>query len=108
MDAKSEVLLRQYDYLSGRVLLINPPTDHLLAEFDQSIQAAVWTWNYNDYLYFQAQQANVHFGAEFPEGEFDQAVIFVPKSRELLNYLIHNVAVYLKQGSQVFLVGEKT
>ena len=107
MDAKSEVLLRQYDYLSGRVLLINPPTDHLLAEFDQSIQAAVWTWNYNDYLYFQAQQTNVHFGAEFPEGEFDQAVIFVPKSRELLNYLIHNVAVYLKQGSQVFLVGEK-
>lgn len=49
----------------------------------------------------------MHFGVEFPEGEFDQAVIFVPKSKELLNYLIHNVAAHLSQGSSVFLVGEK-
>ncbi|WP_347455298.1 methyltransferase [Acinetobacter thermotolerans] len=107
MDAKSEVLLRQYDYLSGRVLLINPPTDQLLSEFDDKIQASIWTWNYNDYQYFQSQQANVHFGAEFPEAEFDQAVIFVPKSKELLNYLIHNVAAHLASGNSVFLVGEK-
>lgn len=107
MDAKSEVLLRQYDYLSGRVLLINPPTDQLLSEFDDNIQASIWTWNYNDYQYFLSQQADVHFGAEFPEAAFDQAVIFVPKSKELLNYLIHNVAAHLSSGSSVFLVGEK-
>ncbi|WP_347455963.1 methyltransferase [Acinetobacter thermotolerans] len=107
MDAKSEVLLRQYDYLSGRVLLINPPTDQLLSEFDDKIQTSIWTWNYNDYQYFLSQQVDVHFGAEFPEAAFDQAVIFVPKSKELLNYLIHNVAVHLSSGSSVFLVGEK-
>ncbi|EBO3250147.1 16S rRNA methyltransferase, partial [Salmonella enterica subsp. enterica serovar Enteritidis] len=45
MDPKSEVLLRQYDFLSGRILLINAPTDDLLAEFDASINPAVWTWN---------------------------------------------------------------
>ena len=72
-----------------------------------SIQASVWTWNFNDYQYFQSQQAQVHFGAELPAGEFDQAVIFVPKSKELLNYLIHNVAAKLALGSSIFLVGEK-
>lgn len=107
MDPKSEVLLRQYDFLSGRILLINAPTDDLLAEFDASINPAVWTWNFNDFQYFQSQQADVHFGAEMPEAEFDQAVIFVPKSKELLNYLLHNVAAQLKRGSSIFLVGEK-
>ncbi|MCO8045773.1 methyltransferase [Acinetobacter bohemicus] len=107
MDPKSEVLLRQYDYLSGRILLLNAPTDELLAEFGESIQPSIWTWNFNDYQYFQARQAEVHFGTEIPAGEFDQAVIFVPKSKELLNYLIHNLAVQLKQGSSIFLVGEK-
>lgn len=107
MDAKSEVLLRQYDYLSGRVLLINAPTDQLFAEFGESVQPYFWTWNFNDYHYFQNQTAPVHFGANFPEGEFDQAVIFVPKSKELLNYVLHNIAAHLQTGSSVFLVGEK-
>ena len=58
MDAKSEVLLRQYDYLSGRVLLINAPTDQLFAEFGESVQPFFWTWNFNDYHYFQNQTAD--------------------------------------------------
>ncbi len=68
MNPQSEVLLRQYDYLSGRVLLINAPTDQLLAELGDSIQTSVWTWNFNDYQYFQNRQAQVHFGAELPVG----------------------------------------
>ncbi|MFV5391469.1 methyltransferase [Acinetobacter towneri] len=107
MDPKSEVLLRQHDYLAGRILLINAPTDDLLTQFDDAIQASVWTWNFNDYQYFQGQHKQVHFGAEFPEGEFDQAIIFVPKSKELLNYLLHNAAHHLQKGSSIFLVGEK-
>ena len=107
MDAKSEVLLRQHDFLKGRVLLINAPTDDLITALDPSIEPSVWTWNFNDFQYFQTQQADVHFGVDLPEKEFDQAIIFVPKSKELLNYIIHNVAVKLKQGCSVFLVGEK-
>lgn len=107
MDPKSEVLMRQIDYLSGRVLLINAPTDTLLAEFDHSITPSLWTWNFNEFQFFQNQQANVHFGAEVPEGEFDQVIIFVPKAKELLNYLLHTVACILPQGASIFLVGEK-
>lgn len=107
MVPQSEVLIRQYNYLSGRVLFINAPTDDLLSHLEDNIDPSVWTWNFNDLQYFQSQQANVNFGVEFPEGEFDQAVIFVPKSKEMLNYLLHNVASHLAKGSSVFLVGEK-
>ncbi len=107
MVPQSEVLIRQYNYLSGRVLFINAPTDDLLSHLEDNIDPSVWTWNFNDLQYFQSQQTNVHFGVEFPEGEFDQAVIFVPKSKEMLNYLLHNVASHLAKGASVFLVGEK-
>ncbi|ANF82412.1 16S rRNA methyltransferase [Acinetobacter sp. NCu2D-2] len=107
MDAKSEVLLRQHDYLKGRVLLINAPTDELRSELDASIVPTFWTWNFNEFQYFQNQGTDVHFGVDLPDQDFDQAIIFVPKSKELLNYIIHNIAVKLSQGCHVFLVGEK-
>lgn len=107
MDPRSEVVIRQHDYLSGRVLLINAPSDDLLSHLGADIQASVWTWNFNEYQYFQKLEANVHFGIDLPEHDFDQAIIFVPKSKELLNYLLHYVVERLGLGASVFLVGEK-
>lgn len=107
MVPQSEVLMRQYEYLNGRILFLNAPTDDLLNHLDDHIDPFVWTWNFNDFQYFQTKQTAVHFGAECPEGQFDQAVIFVPKSKELLNYLLHTVASCLPQGASVLLVGEK-
>lgn len=107
MDPRSEVVIRQHEYLSGRVLLINAPTDDLLSNLEKDIIPCVWTWNYNEFQYFQAKQANVHFGVELPEGSFDQAIIFVPKSKELLNYLLHQAVSRLTLGASIFLVGEK-
>lgn len=107
MDPRSEVVLRQQDYLTGSVLFVNAPCDELQAHLPSQVDARFWTWNYNEYLYFQKQQAPIHFGIELPEADFEQAVIFVPKSKELLNYVLHNVLSRLKIGSSVFLVGEK-
>ena len=107
MDPRSEVVIRQHEYLSGRVLLVNAPTDDLVANLAANITPSLWTWDYNELQYFQTQQANVHFGVDLPEGDFDQAIIFVPKSKELLNYLLHNVVSRLSVGASVFLVGEK-
>ena len=107
MDPRSEVVIRQHEYLSGRVLLVNAPTDDLLSNLEKDITACLWTWNYNEFQYFQSQQANVHFGVDLPEGSFDQAIIFVPKSKELLNYILHNVVSRLGLGASIFLVGEK-
>ena len=107
MDPRSEVVIRQHEYLSGRVLLVNAPTDDLLSNLEKDITPCLWTWNNNEFQYFQLQQANVHFGVDLPEGDFDQAIIFVPKSKELLNYLLHNVVSRLGLGASIFLVGEK-
>ena len=107
MDPRSEVVIRQHDYLSGRVLLVNAPTDDLASNLDKEIEPIFWTWNFNEYQHFQNQQANVHFDVELPEQTFDQAVIFVPKSKELLNYVLHNVVSRLSAGAFIFLVGEK-
>ena len=56
MNPQSEVLLRQYDYLSGRVLLINAPLDELVTELTPEIETTFWTWNYNDEQYLKNQQ----------------------------------------------------
>ena len=107
MDPRSEVVIRQHEYLSGRILLVNAPTDDLPSNLEKDITPCLWTWNYNEFQYFQSQQANVHFGVDLPEADFDQAIIFVPKSKELLNYILHNVVSRLSLGSSIFLVGEK-
>jgi 16S rRNA (guanine1207-N2)-methyltransferase len=107
MDPRSEVVIRQHEYLSGRILLVNAPTDDLLSNLEKDITPCLWTWNYNEFQYFQSQQANVHFSVDLPEADFDQAIIFVPKSKELLNYILHNVVSRLSLGSSIFLVGEK-
>ncbi|RKG30552.1 methyltransferase [Acinetobacter tianfuensis] len=107
MVPQSEVVIRQEELLNGRVLLVNAPTDDLLNNLPSNVNASIWTWNFNDFQYFQARQADVHFGIDLPAGEFDQAIIFVPKAKELLNYLLHNLASRLNKDASIFLVGEK-
>jgi 16S rRNA (guanine1207-N2)-methyltransferase len=107
MDPRSEVVIRQQDYLNGQVLLINAPNDQLAKNLPHQVQASVWTWNYADHQGFQSTGINSYFSVEFPQASFDQVVIFVPKSKELLNYILHVVVSQLTLGQSVFLVGEK-
>lgn len=108
MDPRSEVVLRQQSFLSGNVVLINPPTDNLIEVLNTpEVNASVWCWNFADDQYFQQRQIDVTFGVDFPAHHADQVVIFIPKAKELLNYILHVVASHLKSGQSIFLVGEK-
>lgn len=107
MDPRSEVVLRQQQFLSGKVLLINAPADRLSQELAQDLDVSIWTWNFADHQYFQQQQFDSHFSVEFPKTQVDQVMIFVPKSKELLSYILHVVTSHLNQGQSIFLVGEK-
>lgn len=107
MDPRSEVVLRQQDQLKGRVLFIHAPQDQLLTELKNSVEGCIWTWNFADHQAHLAQGFDSHFSIEFPAQAFDQVVIFVPKSKELLNYIIHQVASHMQLGQSIFLVGEK-
>ncbi|ENU31115.1 ribosomal RNA small subunit methyltransferase C [Acinetobacter sp. CIP-A165] len=107
MDPRSEVVLRQQDYLNGHILLINAPNDQLAKELPSQAQASVWTWNFAEHQGFLNAGISSHFSVEFPKAVFEQVIIFVPKSKELLNYILHVVVSHLQQGQHVFLVGEK-
>ncbi|WP_436898651.1 methyltransferase [Acinetobacter gyllenbergii] len=107
MDPRSEVVIRQQDYLNGQVLLINAPNDQLAKNLPNKVQASVWTWNYADHQALLNMGITSHFSVEFPQAPFDQVVIFVPKSKELLNYILHVVVSHLTLDQNIFLVGEK-
>ncbi|KAA8732775.1 class I SAM-dependent methyltransferase [Acinetobacter qingfengensis] len=104
MDAKSEVILRQdHDWL-GTTLLVNPPQDILATHFQQSL---IWTWNYADHHYFTHQNFTSYFDIVPPQQAFQQIIIFIPKARQQLQYVLDQCAALLQQGQQIFLVGEK-
>lgn len=107
MDPRSEVVLRQQHALTGRVLFINAPADQLIDQLDANIDASIWTWNYAEHVYHNNMQYTSHFAVELPTQTYDQAVIFVPKSKILLEYILHQVMSHFAIGQHVFLVGEK-
>ncbi|WP_416310676.1 methyltransferase [Pseudomonas sp. W03] len=100
----SEVLLRQIERFQGRVLLAGLPADALLGDLPQ---ARGWSWHAGESQQLEARYpGRCHFGAIPPEGAFDAAVLFLPKSRELTDYLLAALANRVPAG-ELYLVGEK-
>ena len=104
MDPRSEVLLRQPDYFQGEVLLVGLPPDDVLGRLPN---AHGWCWHAGDQAALEARFAGrVHFGVDVPARAFDTAVVYLPKSKELSDYVLKAVAARLPN-ADVFLVGEK-
>ncbi|TWI54891.1 16S rRNA (guanine1207-N2)-methyltransferase [Pseudomonas duriflava] len=104
MDPRSEVLLRQPDCLAGRTLLAGLPADELLVH---SPEAWGWSWHAGHHAYLDRRFAGrVYFGTTPPAGDYDNAVLFLPKSKELADYLLMALASRLAHGT-LYLVGEK-
>lgn len=104
MDSRSEVLLRHAELFSGEVLLAGLPADDLLGRLPD---AGGWSWHAGDHQRLEVRFAGrSRFGVEVPAHAFDRAVLFLPKSRELTDYLLQALAARL-DGRQLFLVGEK-
>ena len=104
MDPRSEVLLRQAELFQGSLLLAGLPADDLLGRLPQ---AHGWCWHAGDQAALDARfEGRSHFGVDVPEQPFEAAVVFLPKARELTNYLLNALASRLA-GRELFLVGEK-
>lgn len=104
MDPRSEVLLRQAELFGGELLLAGLPADDLLGALPQ---ARGWNWHAGDQALLAARFAGrSQFGTQMPEGDFRAAVLFLPKSRELADYLLQALASRLT-GQPLYLVGEK-
>ena len=90
MDPRSEVLLRQPELFTGNVLLAGLPADDLLRQLPA---AHGWSWHAGDEAALNARfPERCHFGVEPGALPFDAAVVFLPKSRELTDYLLHALA----------------
>ncbi|WP_462381579.1 methyltransferase [Pseudomonas sp. Marseille-QA0892] len=105
MDARSEVLLRQVElFANGPLLLAGLPADDLLARLPL---AQGWSWHAGDHRYLTERfDGRCVFGTELPLGDSDGAVLFLPKSRELGEYLMAALASRL-EGKRLYVVGEK-
>ena len=104
MDPRSEVLLRQAELFGGELLLAGLPADDLLGALPQ---ARGWNWHAGDQALLAARFAGrCQFATDMPEGDFRAAVLFLPKSRELADYLLQALASRLG-GKPLYLVGEK-
>ncbi|MFZ6045253.1 methyltransferase [Pseudomonas sp. CR3202] len=104
MDPRSEVLLRQPDLFQRPVLLAGLPADDLLGTLPQ---ASGWSWHAGEHAALESRFAGrSHFGTTPPEATIAAAVLFLPKSRELTDYLLAALAARLP-GGELFLVGEK-
>jgi 16S rRNA (guanine1207-N2)-methyltransferase len=104
MDPRSEVLLRQAELFQGRLLLAGLPADDLLGQLPA---ASGWSWHAGELQTLDRRfSGRCSFGVAPPPGEFDAAVLFLPKSRELTDYLLQALAARL-DGRPLYLVGEK-
>jgi 16S rRNA (guanine1207-N2)-methyltransferase len=109
MDPRSEVILRQINYFKGTLLLAGLPADHLMAELKASVSSVSgWSWQMEEFSQLQQQYSEqVIFDTSPPVQLVDQIVIFLPKSKELTEYLLQRCASRLTKNGQLFLVGEK-
>jgi 16S rRNA (guanine1207-N2)-methyltransferase len=104
MDPRSEVLLRQADLFNGPLLLAGLPADDLLGQLPE---AHGWSWHAGEHRLLATRfNDRCHFGTRPNERDFQAAVLFLPKSRELTEYLLNALAARLN-GRELFLVGEK-
>jgi len=104
MDPRSEVILRQAELFGGNLLLAGLPSDDLLGHLPN---ARGWSWHAGDQQRLQARFGErCLFGVTPPPQPFDAAVLFLPKSRELSDYLLRALASRLAD-KPLYLVGEK-
>ena len=78
MDPRSEVLLRQVDYLQGPLLLAGLPADELLG---QLAQAHGWSWHAGQQQWLeQHYPGRCSFATTPPAMTWQSAVLFLPKA----------------------------
>ena len=104
MDPRSEVLLRQAELFDGELLLAGLPADDLLGVLPHALG---WNWHAGDQALLATRfPGRSHFDTQMPAGDYRAAVLFLPKSRELSDYLLQALASRLA-GKPLYLVGEK-
>ncbi|TNF33880.1 MAG: 16S rRNA methyltransferase [Gammaproteobacteria bacterium] len=103
----SQLVLRNESLFSGReVLLVGAPQDRLSQELGAETSVH-WHWDWLAHQYVQQHGGRSHFGVEPPDGVFDVAIVFMPKAKSRLQYVLQQLTQILPAGHRAYLVGEK-
>lgn len=111
LNPTSQVLARNESSLTGKILFANPEDTYPL---DLGRQADVYAWCQSKALFDALTQVGfaedkMVFSEVWPESlasGFDHIVIYQPKAKELLDYLLAATLPLLNMGGQVWLVGD--
>ncbi|MDX3775437.1 class I SAM-dependent methyltransferase [Chromatiaceae bacterium AAb-1] len=104
----SQLLLRNLNDLSGRVLLAEPPADQLAAQLAAQAPLLQFTCYTTDQATASLwQNHNCYFGVQPQfDNSFDCIVLFYPKSKEQLAFTLHQLKTVLTDSTAVFVVGD--
>jgi 16S rRNA (guanine1207-N2)-methyltransferase len=111
LNSTSQLLARNEDELSGKILFANPEDIYPL---NLSKQADVYAWCQSKTIYdalsrvgFAEEKLSLSAQWSVDNGaDFDHIVIYQSKAKELLDYLLAAVLPLLKEGGRVWLVGD--
>ena len=107
----SQLLLRNINDLTGKVLLVEPMADDLARELAQAspeLQLFCYTTDKTVANSWQAQsEAACFFSVALQTEEvFDTVVIFYPKSKEQLSFSLSQLTANITAKTEVYLVGD--
>jgi len=111
LNTTSQLLARNEESLTGKILFANSEDTYPL---DLNRTANVYVWSQSKTQYDLLQQAGfptekLVFSEQWSEStgsEFDNVVIYQPKAKELLDYLLAVLLPLVKIGGKVWLVGD--
>ncbi|MBM6550823.1 class I SAM-dependent methyltransferase [Marinomonas ostreistagni] len=111
LNSPSLLLERNAEQFQGKVLFANPE-DRYPQMLANAAQVSAWCQSHS--VFESLQQAgmgaeSLHFGATWDDSkgtEFDHVIIYQPKAKELLDYLLAATLPLLNKGGQVWLVGD--
>jgi 16S rRNA (guanine1207-N2)-methyltransferase len=119
LQLPSQLLMRHTDLLVGKqVLVVGYPADGFLLRLSQNLPGSEVTAFGFDYAVHRYQLGvhrsaglsvkDIHFGPFYasPEARHDLAIVFLPKSRPLVDLTLRMTAGVVQPGSRVLWVGE--
>ncbi len=104
---QSQLLLRNINAVTGKLLIIEPMADQLAAELAaEQLDVTCITSDVSVASVWRAQLPTTLTHEFKIEAQFDTVVLFYPKSKELLHYVLARLQPLLHGNSQVYLVGD--
>ncbi|WP_299491166.1 class I SAM-dependent methyltransferase [uncultured Shewanella sp.] len=108
----SQIILRNHELVDNHsVLILNYESDLLAVELLQTASnVCALALDFHHHLqlnHHQHDRLTLHFGHQLPHDEkFDSVLIYYPKAKSLVPYLLNLAAHHLKQEGQLIITGE--